>query len=91
MRAAFHHFKPHLGWPSLYWGVWILMFLGYELYWLFVNPDYTLSDTVWSLEGLNFRQPFDFAMWTDVHWAIAGTVWVLFAWLSLHLPFGLLR
>jgi hypothetical protein len=29
-------------------------------------------------------------MWTDVHWLIAGIVWGLFLWLSLHLPFGLL-
>jgi hypothetical protein len=30
-------------------------------------------------------------MWTDVHWLIAGIVWGLFLWLSLHIPFGLLR
>jgi hypothetical protein len=82
---------PHLSWFSLYWLAWLIAFLVPELYFVFVNPNNTLSDTVWSLEGVNFAQPFDFAMWTDVHWAIALGVWLLFAWLSLHFPFGLLR
>lgn len=76
---------------SLYWLAWILAFLIPELYWLAVNARYTLSETVWSIEGLNKGQPFDFAMWTGTHWAVALTVWLLFLWLSLHLPFGLLR
>jgi hypothetical protein len=80
-----------LNWISLYWLAWILLFLGPELYWLAVNAKYTLSETVWSIEGLNKSQPFDFAMWTSTHWVIAVTVWLLFLWLSLHLPFGLLR
>lgn len=80
-----------LNWFSLYWLGWIIAFLVPELYWLAVNSANTLSEEVWSLEGINLAQPFDFPMWTATHWAIALTVWVLFLWLSLHFPFGLLR
>ena len=82
---------PKLTPVAWFWLFWIMQFLGVEFYFLFVNPNGTLSGTVWSLEELNERQPFDFAMWTSVHWSIALTVWLLFGWLSLHLPFGLLR
>lgn len=77
---------------SAYWAVWMfVMFLAPELYFVFTNPAGTLSECVWSFEGLNKAQPFDFAMWTDVHWAVSSLVWLLFLWLSLHIPFGLLR
>lgn len=76
---------------SYYWLAWVLAFLIPELYFVFTNPNGTLSDTVWALESAHLNQPFDFAMWTDVHWVIAAVVWLLFAWLSLHLPFGMLR
>jgi hypothetical protein len=66
-------------------------FLVPELYWLQANYRNTLSEEVWALEGLNKAQPLDFAMWTGTHWAVAVTVWLLFLWLSIHLPFGLLR
>lgn len=78
------------GW-SWYWAAWVAAFLGPEMYWVFANARNTLSDTVWTIEGLRAGQPFDFAMWTDVHWAVAALVWALFLWLSLHIPFGLLR
>lgn len=75
-----------------YWGSWIfLFFLVPELYFVFTNPAGTLSEVTWSIEGLDKAQPFDFAMWTNVHWSIAILVWLLFLWLSLHIPFGLLR
>lgn len=80
-----------LTWFGLYWVGWLLAFLIPELYMVVTNPANTLSEEVWSLEGLNTHQPFDFAMWTGVHWAVAIVVWGLFLWLSLHLPFGLLR
>lgn len=83
--------KPHLTWFSLYWLGWIIAFLVPELYWLAVNSANTLSEEVWSIEGLNRVQPYDFAMWTSVHWIVALVVWLLFLWLSLHLPFGALR
>jgi hypothetical protein len=83
--------KPHLTWFSLYWAGWILAFLVPELYWLAVNSANTLSEEIWSIEGLNKAQPFDLPMWTSTHWAVAVTVWLLFLWLSLHFPFGLLR
>jgi hypothetical protein len=84
--------NQHVTLFGLYWLGWILAFLVPELYWLF-NGSFgnTLSDEVWSLEALDKAQPFDFAMWTGTHWAIAVLVWLLFLWLSLHLPFGLLR
>lgn len=81
----------HLTWFSLYWLGWIIAFLAPELYWVFTNSANTLSEEVWSIEGLNMAQPFDFPMWTSTHWAVAVTVWLLFLWLSLHFPFGLLR
>ena len=83
--------QPHLTWFSLYWLGWILAFLAPELYWLAVNSANTLSEETWALENLNKAQPFDFPMWTATHWAVALVVWLLFLWLSLHLPFGLLR
>lgn len=83
--------QPHSTLWSLYWVSWLLYFLIPELYWLWVNPVNTLSEQVWSFEHLNMTQPFDFGMWTGVHWAVAVLVWLLFAWLSVHLPFGLLR
>ena len=79
------------GW-SWYWLFWMFGgFLGPELYALFTNARDTLSENVWHLEDLNEAQPFDFAMWTSVHWLVAVLVLGLFLWLALHLPFGLLR
>lgn len=85
------HPPIHLNAFSWYWLAWLLAFIVPELWAVFTNANNTLSDAVWFLEGENFNAPFDFGMWTDVHWAIAGIVWLLFLWLSLHLPFGLLR
>jgi hypothetical protein len=82
---------PRLTWWGAYWAAWIVFFLIPELYWVFVNSANTLSRETWALEQVNLSQPFDFGMWTGVHWAIAIVVWLLFLWLSLHLPFGLLR
>lgn len=82
----------HLTPMSIYWAIWFFVgFLGPELYFVATNPAGTLSDTVWAFEHLNISQPFDFRMWTTTHWAMAFTVWLLFLWLSLHLPFGLFR
>lgn len=83
--------QAHLTWFTWYWAGWILAFLIPELYWLRANSANTLSEEVWSVEGLNLRQPFDFPMWTATHWIVALLVWGLFLWLSLHFPFGLLR
>lgn len=83
--------QPHLTWFSLYWLAWLIAFIVPELYWVFNNGANTLSDEIWSIEGINLAQPFDFPIWTATHWAVAITVWLLFLWLSLHFPFGLLR
>lgn len=77
---------------GVYWLAWIFAgFLVPELYALAVNAKWTLSDNVWAFEHMNFAHPFDFATWTPVHWAVAIVVWLLFAWLSIHLPFALAR
>lgn len=81
----------HVGFFTWYWALWILAFLVPELWWVLRNSQGTLSWSVWDLERLNLAQPFDFPMWTAVHWSVAVLVWGLFAWLSIHLPFGLLR
>jgi hypothetical protein len=79
------------GW-SWYWLIWAFGgFLGPELYALYTNSGNTLSWQAWRLEDLNPAHPFDMAMWTDVHWTVALLVWLLFLWLALHIPFGLLK
>ena len=83
--------SDHLTWFSLYWLGWLIAFIVPELYWVFTNSANTLSSEVWSIEGLNLAQPFDFPMWSATHWSVAVLVWLLFLWLSLHFPFGLLR
>ena len=83
--------KEHLNLLNAYWALWIIAFLVPELWAVFNAPRYTLSDTIWMIESADLAKPFDFQMWTDVHWLLAGIVWGLFLWLSLHLPFGLLR
>lgn len=75
---------------TAYYGVWILWFLIPELYWLFVNPVNTLSEQFWALEHLDLQDPW-FTQWTPVHWTMFVLVLVLWSWLLLHLPFGLLR
>jgi hypothetical protein len=79
-----------LNWLNAYWALWLIAFIVPELWAVFNAPRYTLSDTVWAIEQVSSKQPFDFGMWTDIHWLIAVLVWGLFLWLSLHLPFGLL-
>lgn len=76
---------------SVYWVLWLVSFLVPELYWLLNNSYNTLSWNVWRFEDLSLSQPYDFPMWTATHWLAAITVWLLFLWLSVHLPFGLLR
>jgi hypothetical protein len=75
-----------------YWASWIFAGLVIpELYGVFVNPAFTLSRNVWALEHLDFGHPLDFAAWTPMHWAMSILVWLLFAWLSVHIPFGIAR
>lgn len=78
---------------GMYWAAWMIAgFLVPELYAVIwrvkLGP---LSDNVWHWETLNFSHPFDFAIWTWQHWLLAILVWLLFGWLTLHLPFGQLR
>jgi hypothetical protein len=83
---------PSLTFWAYYWLVWFFgLFLAPELYWVFKNPDNTVSDNTWRFESLNFQHPFDFASWTPVHWVFAVVYLLLMTWLFLHLVFGLLR
>lgn len=83
---------PHLDGWSWYWLGWVLAFLIPELYFVIGGGSYgTLSWSAWGLEGEDLARPFDFGMWTATHWTVALLVWLLFVWLSLHIPFGLLR
>ena len=79
------------GFFDWYWALWLAAFLVPELYWVVTNSQGTLSWSVWDLESVNMSQPFDFGMWTNMHWAISSAVWLLFIWLSLHIPFAILR
>jgi hypothetical protein len=75
-----------------YWIAWIVAgFLVPELYGLATNTARTLSRNTWALEHLDFGHPLDFAEWTPLHWMIAVVVWLLFGWLSMHIPFAYLR
>lgn len=82
--------KYHLTWLDLAWIGWLLYFLAFEINGLIINVNDTLSGTVWAIEDIDMSHPF-FHMWTPTHWYVAITIWLLFAWLSVHLTFGLLR
>lgn len=86
-----NHTFAHVTVWGWFWLQWILQALIVEFYWLSVNTANTLSRQTWGIEHADLAHPFDFAEWTPIHWAIAITLWSLFAWLSLHLPFGILR
>lgn len=76
---------------SIVWIFWLAWFAAWETAAFVTNSVWTFSDFVWRFEDLNLQQPYDFPMWTATHWIAALLMWFLFAWLSLHLPFGLLR
>lgn len=78
------------GW-GYFWLGWILTALAIEAYWLVVNSANTLSRQMWGLEEIDLAHPLYFAEWTPLHWAISITLWLLFAWLSVHFAFGYLR
>jgi hypothetical protein len=82
---------PHVTAWGYFWLAWVLVALGVEGYWLFVNTANTLSRQIWGVERLDFAHPLDFAVWTPAHYIIAITLWGLFAWLSVHLVFGWIR
>lgn len=73
------------GW---FWLAWMFTAVGVELYWLAVNAANTLSRQVWGAERANLAHPLDLATWTPLHWVIAVSLWLFFAWLSVHFPFG---
>lgn len=76
------------GW---FWLAWIFTAIAVELYWVFVNTANTLSRQVWGVERIDLSHPLYFSEWTPFHWALAIMLWLFFAWLSVHFPFGYLR
>jgi hypothetical protein len=88
LPSGMMHWPTAWGW---YWLSLVFLIVVPELYWVFVNARNTISDTIWDIEGLNLAHPLDFAQWTPLHWAIAILLWLLFAWLSVHLTFGWIR
>jgi hypothetical protein len=76
------------GW---YWLALLALIAVPEVYWAIVRPANTISDTVWGLERLDLAHPLYMADWSALHWGISIVLWLLFAWLSFHLPFGFLR
>jgi len=77
------------GW---YWIIWAFLGFGIpEAYGLLLNVKDTLSWQFWGIERLNFRQPFDMADWTWLHFTISGVLLFGFLWLFLHLSFGIIR
>lgn len=78
------------GW-GWFWLAWMFTALAVEAYWLIANTANTLSRQIWAAEGIDLAHPLEFAEWTPLHWAISITLWLLFAWLSVHFAFGYLR
>lgn len=74
-----------------FWLAWILTGTAVELYWVFTKAANTLSEQIWGVERLNFAHPLDFGSWSPLHWTLAIVLWLFFAWLSVHFPFGWLR
>ena len=75
----------------VYWIFWLAAFIVPELWAVFAYKPDTLSDEVWGIEQLSLSHPYVFSQWTPAHWIAAIIVWGLFGWLSVHLPFGLLK
>jgi hypothetical protein len=74
-----------------FWLTWMITGISTELYWVAVNASNTLSRQIWGVEQIDLAHPLEFAEWTPAHYAIAITLWLFFAWLSVHFPFGYLR
>ena len=84
------HFQV-TGW-GWYWITWFAAGFGApEAYGLLRNTQDTLSWQIWGLEQVNFKDPFDFAGWTLVHWAMGVILLGFTTWLGLHMIFGILR
>lgn len=86
IAAVVRHFQVTAwGW---YWLAVGIALAAPEIYWAIVKSANTISDNAWAVERLNSAHPLDFAQWTPAHWAIAFGLWILFGWLSVHIPFG---
>lgn len=83
--------SPHVTVWGWFWLTWMFTGLGVELFWVFVETANTLSYQIWGEEKIDLAHPLDFAEWSPLHWAIALSLWLFFAWLSVHFPFGYLR
>lgn len=86
-----HNLASHVTAWGWFWLAWILAGTGVELYWVAVRSANTLSRQLWGVEKLDFAHPLDFSTWTPLHWILAIVLWGLFAWFSVHFPFGYIR
>lgn len=77
------------GW-GWYWIAWIVAGFGVpEAYGLVYNTQDTFSWQWWGIEQIDFKDPFDFAVWTPAHWVIGLLLLVFVVWLGGHLVFGI--
>lgn len=84
------HFQV-TGW-GWWWITWFFGGFGLpEAYGLLRNTQDTLSWQIWGLEQVNFKDPFDFAGWTLVHWVMGVILLGFVVWLGLHMIFGIIR
>lgn len=84
---------PHLHAVRVFWLVWFLasfgVFLVVEVWGLRTDPRYTLSETIWWLEGWkpglrDFANPL---RWTAGHVLVGGVLGLVLLWLVGHFLF----
>jgi len=74
---------------ACYWLFWFFgVFLIPELYWVFTNASFTVTEETWHFEDLNRSHPYDFSQWTAIHWVFAVFYFIFMFMLGLHLVFG---
>ena len=83
--------SPHITSWGWFWLAWIFTGAAVELYWVIVNAANTLSDQIWGVERIDLAHPLNFSEWTPLHVVISVALWLFFAWLSVHFPFGWMR
>lgn len=79
----YHPSKFALTFWSVWFLVWFLTFLAYELYQLSTgHPENTLSAAVWHMLGVMRGQPI--AQWSFFHFIFIGIFTLTMVWLDGH-------